>query len=152
MIFPIWWPNDFNPKLGCDWCHTFVLSKLTFSPRPSLAKTILAWRLARGLGELDYNIWAAAQQNQQNDLCAQRRLRSALASAQSNQSSLCTQWVAEDPMFHHADSEDFDQTRQMPRLIRVFAVCTCHSVGFFMRRLISHCVKPKPKYGLYFGQ
>ena len=35
--------------------------------------------------------------------------------------SLCTQWVAKGPSFLHADSEDSDQTGQMPRLIRVFA-------------------------------
>ena len=29
----------------------------------------------------------------------------------------CTQWVAKDPIFLHADSEDFDQTGRMPRLI-----------------------------------
>ena len=29
------------------------------------------------------------------------------ASAQSDQSSLCTQWVANDPSFLHADSEDW---------------------------------------------
>ena len=34
-------------------------------------------------------IWAAARQNQQNDMCAQRLLRSAWASAQPDQSSLC---------------------------------------------------------------
>ena len=28
-----------------------------------------------------------------------------------------SQWVAEDPMFLHADSEDSDQTGRMPRLI-----------------------------------
>ena len=33
--------------------------------------------------------WAAAWQNQQNDLCAQQRLRSAWASAQSFQSIRC---------------------------------------------------------------
>ena len=54
-------------------------------------------------------------------LCAQRRLRSAWASAQSDQSSLCTQWVAKDPSFLHADSEDSDQTGWMPRLIWVCA-------------------------------
>ena len=32
-------------------------------------------------------------------------------------------------------SEDSDQTGRMPRLIRVFAGCTCHFVGFVMRRL-----------------
>ena len=39
-----------------------------------------------------------------NWLCAQRRLRSAWASAQS---SLCAQWVAKDPSFLHADSKDW---------------------------------------------
>ena len=33
------------------------------------------------------------------------------------QSSLCAQWVAKDPSFLHANSEDSDQTGQMPRLI-----------------------------------
>ena len=36
---------------------------------------------------------------------------------QSDQSSLCAQWVAKDPSFLHADSEDSDQTGRMPRLI-----------------------------------
>ena len=44
-------------------------------------------------------IWAAARKNQQNDLCSPRRLRSAWAFAQSDQSSQCAQWVAEDQMF-----------------------------------------------------
>ena len=52
-----------------------------------------------------------------------------------SESSLCAQWVANDPSFLHADSEDSDQTGQMPRLIWVFAGRTCHLVGFFMRRL-----------------
>ena len=69
-------------------------------------------------------------------LCTQRRLRSAWSSAQSDQSSLCGQWVAKDPSFLHADREDSDQTGRMPRLIWVFAGCTCHFVGFVMRRLI----------------
>ena len=37
-----------------------------------------------------------------------------------SESSLCTQWVAKDPSFLHADSKDSDQTGQMPRLIWVF--------------------------------
>ena len=32
-------------------------------------------------------------------------------------SLLCAQWVATDPSFLHADSEDSDQTGRMPRLI-----------------------------------
>ena len=50
-----------------------------------------------------------------------------------SESSLCAQWVAKDPSFLHADSEDSDQTGQMPRLIWVFAgrtaillVLSCH--------------------------
>ena len=36
---------------------------------------------------------------------------------------------------HWEHSEDSDQTGRMPRLIWVFAGCTCHFVGFDMRRL-----------------
>ena len=41
-----------------------------------------------------------------------------------SESSLCAQWVAKGPRFLHADSEDSDQTGQMPRLIWVFTGCT----------------------------
>ena len=41
-----------------------------------------------------------------------------------SESLLCTQWVAKDPSFLHADSKNSDQTGQMPRLIRVFAGST----------------------------
>ena len=67
-------------------------------------------------------------------LCTQHKLRSAWASTQSDQSSLCAQWVAKDPRFLYADSEDSDQTGRMPRLI--FAGRTCHFVGFVMWWLI----------------
>ena len=79
--------------------------------------------------------WATSWQNQQTYMCAQRRLRSAWASAQSDKSSLCAYWVAKDRSFLHADSDDSDQTRRMPRLIWVFAGRTCHFVGFVTRRL-----------------
>ena len=52
-----------------------------------------------------------------------------------SESSLFAQWVAKDPMFLNADSEDSDQTGRMPRLIWVFAGRICHFVGFVMRRL-----------------
>ena len=48
-------------------------------------------------------------------LCAQRRLRSAWASVCS-ESSLCAQWIAKDPSFLHADSEDWHLTGRMPNL------------------------------------
>ena len=51
--------------------------------------------------------------------------------------SLCTQWVDNDPMFLHADSEDSDQTG--PRLTWVFARRTGHFVGFVNLQLI--CIK-----------
>ena len=41
-----------------------------------------------------------------------------------SESSLCAQWVAKDPSFLHANSEDSDQTGRMPRLIWVFAGVT----------------------------
>ena len=54
------------------------------------------------------HVWAASWQNQQN-----RPVWS--------ESSLCAQWVAKDPNFLHADSEDSDQTGRKTRLIWVFA-------------------------------
>ena len=38
-----------------------------------------------------------------------------------SESSLYVQWLAKDPSFLHADSEDSDQTERMARLIWVFA-------------------------------
>ena len=52
-----------------------------------------------------------------------------------SESSLCAYWVAKDPKFLHADSEDSDQTARMPRLIWVFAGRICHFAGFVMSRL-----------------
>ena len=46
-----------------------------------------------------------------------------------SESSLCAQWVAKDPSFLHAESEDSNQTWRMLRLIWVFAGCTFHFVG-----------------------
>ena len=81
-------------------------------------------------------IWATSWQNQQNGMCAQRRLRSAWASAQSDQ-SLLSAWRNIDSLATHwVHSEDSDQTGRMPRLIWVFVGSTCHFVGFVMRRLI----------------
>ena len=55
------------------------------------------WRMGGGHSD----IWAASWQNQQNGMCAQRRLRSAWASAQSGQSSRCPHkkaWVLSYPL------------------------------------------------------
>ena len=53
-------------------------------------------------------------------LCAQRRLRSAWASAQSDQSSLSAWRKLGSLATHWTHSEDTDQTGRMPRLIWVF--------------------------------
>ena len=89
-------------------------------------------------------IWATARQNQQNDLCAQQRFRSAWAFTQSDQSSLCALWVAKDSVFLHVDSKDTDQTGWMPRLICLrwahFSFCRfCHAVA----HLWDHCWQTK---------
>ena len=47
-----------------------------------------------------------------------------------------SQWVAEDPMFLHADSEDSDQTGWMSRLIWVFVGRKGHFVGLVVRWFI----------------
>ena len=51
-------------------------------------------------------------------------------------------------MLPHADSEDSDQTGRMPRLIRVFAVCTGHSVGFAVQRFINTAPLKDPLGGV----
>ena len=65
--------------------------------------------------------WATTWQNQQNE-CAPSKTQISLGIRPVwSESSLCAQWVAKDPSFLHADSEESDQTGRMPRLIGVFA-------------------------------
>ena len=52
-------------------------------------------------------------------------------------SSMWARWVAKDPSFLHAASEDSDQTGLMPRMIWVFAGHTVILLVFVMRRLTS---------------
>ena len=72
------------------------------------------------------NIWHVRQAKTQINLCIRPVW---------SESSLCAQWVANDPSFLHADSEDSDQIGRKPSLIWVFSGRTCHLVGFVMRRL-----------------
>ena len=65
-----------------------------------------------------------------------RRLWSALVSTQSDQSLRCVLWVAKDPSFLHADSEDSDQTGRMIRADLSLRWAHSHFVGFVMRWLI----------------
>ena len=50
-----------------------------------------------------------------------------------SESSLCAQWIAKDPSFLHADSEDSDQDAQADLSLRW---AHTHFVGFVTRRLI----------------
>ena len=80
--------------------------------------------------------------NQQIDMCAQQRLRSAWASTQSDQSSLFA-WRNIGPLTTYwLHSEYSDQTGRMPRLIGVFAGSTCHFAGFVVRQLKYSEIEP----------
>ena len=76
--------------------------------------------LSENLGLLCYDYVSCDLTKPTKWLCARQRLRSAWASAKFDQSSLYAQWVAKEPSFLHADSEDSDQTGWMPRLIWIF--------------------------------
>ena len=104
------------------------------------------WRLWQDIGSkypihmswLKRYAWAASSQNQQNDLCAQRSLRSAWASAQSDQSLHCV-------LNRELKAQCFFM-RTAKTLIRLggcpgwsdSSLGARHSVGFVMRWLISY--------------
>ena len=77
-------------------------------------------------------------------MCTQRRLQSDWASALSNQSSLCAQWVAKDPRFLHADSEDrsdWSNAQADPSLhweLRLKCCCS-HKLVYWCRSCQSVC-------------
>ena len=88
------------------------------------------------------HIWAASWQNVQNGMCAQRRLRSALASTQFDQSSLSAWAKLGSLAIHWVHCEGSDQTGRMPRLIWVFAgrtvilfVLSCRGSYFSYRQI-----------------
>ena len=78
--------------------HRPKKSKATIAPAPPPPLTPPPPTL---LQQGDHNvIWTTSWQNQQNGMSAQRRLRSAWVSAQSDQSLRCAlKWVAKDPSF-----------------------------------------------------
>ena len=114
--WPCWAETQMNWS-GYIWLHvklTRILQKLRTS--------WIRWYCS-------FDIWAAAQQNQQYGLCAQWRLRSAWASTQSDQSLRRQHGESLGPdSYHWAQSKDSDQTGRMPKLIWVFAGRTfCHA-------------------------
>ena len=82
------------------------------------------------------SVWAASWQNQQNSMCALRRLRSAWSSTQSDQSIQYERIEETSPQLPIERTAKTDQTGRMPRLIRDFAGRICHFTGFVTRRLV----------------
>ena len=78
--------------------------------------------------------WAAARQNQQNDV-RPAKTQISLGIRPVWLVFAVRSTVDTEPSFLHADSEDSDQTGRMPRMIRVFAERTGHFVGFVVRWL-----------------
>ena len=66
------------------------------------------WVTLRSRSWIKKNILSQPTTKQQNGMFTQRRLRSAWASTQSDQSLLWAQWIAPDPSYLHMDSEDSD--------------------------------------------
>ena len=90
-----------------------------------------------------YENWAASRRNQQNDLCAQQRLISALASAQSDQSSLsacrklwslATYWAKIQAFFMRTEQ-------------RLWSDWFCHEVAQLFS-VMSNCF-PKPNFSIF---
>ena len=75
-------------------------------------------------------------ENVRSDMCAQRRLKSACAFAQSDQSSLSAWRNFASLAIQNASSEDSDQTARMRRLIWIFAGRTCPKLRFLTLRPI----------------
>ena len=87
--------------------------------------TLLVWnRFILGKSRAMLIFWAASWQNLQNGMCAQRKLRSAWASAQSDQSLPFPYERSLGPLLPIEHSAKTDLTGRMPRLIWVFAGCT----------------------------
>ena len=97
--------------------------------------TVRAWGTSRFFLQ-QATIRAAAWENVLSDICAQRRLKSACASAHSDQSLRCPHKETLHPWLFNAPSEDSDQTARMRRLIWIFAGRTCSKGRFLTSPLI----------------
>ena len=105
---------------------------LQLSTKQLIISLLCYWKHSRTNITWCPNIWAASWQNQQNDLCTQQRLRSAWASAQSDQSLLFAQWVAKDPSFLHAASKDGGCPGWYESLLGAKSFCWfCHVAAHF---------------------
>ena len=110
---------------GCWFCRAAVQMIVEFHRGNILQGIFWSKQTLHNKFELPHD------KTQQNGMCAQWRLcpvwSGSSLSTWSKLRSLATHW---------AHNEDSDQTVRMPRLIWVFIGCTCHFVGFVMRRFI----------------
>ena len=90
---------------------------ITTGTKPSISLECFFWHIHLKNTPWKLHDWATSWQNQQSGKCAQRWLRSAWASAQSDQSSLSAWRKLGSLATHWAHSEDADQTGRM--LIRL---------------------------------
>ena len=106
-----------RPRPCCSWWSSLIRVLLTEQSDQSLHCLPLLLHLL--------HIWAASWQNQQSECAPSEDSEISLGIRPVwSESLLCAQWVAKYPQFLHAESEDSDQTGQMPRLIWVFSGCT----------------------------
>ena len=84
--------------------------------------------------------WATSWETQRNDVCALRRLRSAWASAQSDQSSLCTQWVTKEQrllsrtaktLIRLGGCPNWSESSLGAHVILFLSCCGSDTVGYF---------------------
>ena len=99
-----------------------------------------------------YQIYATTWQNQQCRLCYQRRLKSAWASAQSDQSICCPHEEALGPCQSLKHTAKTDQTGQNPRLIFRWAhmpFCWfCHAAAQILRMANLNLVSRKSVFNV----
>ena len=81
-------------------------------------------------------IWAASWQNQRNDVHPAKTQISLCIRPVWSESSLCAQWVAKDPSFLHADSEDSDQPGHPVKTLIRLGRCP----GWFESSLGAHAI------------
>ena len=142
-IFPIWWPNDLNPKFGWDWCHTCDTKQKCINNKTDVFPQTLAGKVKTRKRSGWTRLWYISRSTTKpKEWCALSEV-----SDQPGQPPNLFRVVA----FLRTQSfirqtANSDQTGRMPWLIWVFAARTCHFVDFVMRRLISRCAKPKPKH------
>ena len=142
-------PNETAPVWMSDWT---VLGLLKQSQSHQNDERVIM----KG-SKCNYSIWWASWQNQQNDCLPSEDSDHPghPPSLITDQSSLCAQWVAKDPSFLQADSEDADQTGrmhsdqtgQMPRLICLRWV---HMPCCWFCRTVAHICPSVSFTSLYF--